>query len=115
MILFYNPKATRSRNRRLPLSVLAIAAVIEGKEEYAIVDGNLDPNPTQSLITLIEERPIELLAVTVMPGAWVSAGKESRPSWTCSKRCAVTVTPTTFPAFLTKRPMGRNVITRSVR
>jgi anaerobic magnesium-protoporphyrin IX monomethyl ester cyclase len=68
MILFYNPKATRFRNRRLPLSILAIAAVVEGKEEYAIVDGNLDPHPTESLIALIQERNVELLAVTVMPG-----------------------------------------------
>jgi anaerobic magnesium-protoporphyrin IX monomethyl ester cyclase len=68
MILLYNPKAARYRNRRLPLSVLSIAAVLEGKEEYAIVDGNLDPNPTQSLIALIKEHPIELLAVSVMPG-----------------------------------------------
>lgn len=68
MILFYNPRATRPRNRRLPLSVLAIAAVIEGKEKYAIVDGNVDPNPTESLIGIIKENPVELLAVTVMPG-----------------------------------------------
>ena len=50
MILFYNPRATRPKNRRFPLSILAIAAVIEGKEEYAIVDGNLDSDPTKSLI-----------------------------------------------------------------
>jgi len=68
MILFYNPKATRPKNRRFPLSVLAIAATVEGKEEYAIVDGNLDPRPTESLLALIQEHPIELLAVTVMPG-----------------------------------------------
>jgi radical SAM superfamily enzyme YgiQ (UPF0313 family) len=68
MILFYNPKATRRRNRRFPLSILALAAVVEGKEEYAIVDGNLDPNPTERLVALIEEHPVELLAVTVMPG-----------------------------------------------
>src|ERR1700752_2170062 len=68
MILFYNPKATKPRNRRFPLSILAIAAVVEGKEEYAIVDGNLDPHPTESLIALIKEHPVELLAVTVMPG-----------------------------------------------
>ena len=67
MILFYNPKATRPRNRRLPLSILAIAAVVEGKEEYTIIDGNLDSNPTESLIALIKEHPVELLAVTVMP------------------------------------------------
>ena len=68
MILFYNPKATRPRNRRFPLSILAIAAVVEGKEEYAIVDGNLDPHPTESLIAIIKERSVDLLAVTVMPG-----------------------------------------------
>ncbi len=68
MILFYNPKATRSKNRRLPLSILAIAATIDGKEEYSIVDGNLDPHPTESLIAMIKEFPVELLAVTVMPG-----------------------------------------------
>jgi anaerobic magnesium-protoporphyrin IX monomethyl ester cyclase len=43
MILFDNPKATRVRNRRFPPSVLAMAAVRRSKEEYAIVDGNLDP------------------------------------------------------------------------
>src|SRR4029077_16398345 len=68
MILFYNPKATRPRNRRFPLSILAIAAVVEGKEDYEIVDGNLDPHPTESLIAIIKERPVELFAVTVMPG-----------------------------------------------
>jgi len=68
MILFYNPKATRPRNRRFPLSILSMAAVVEGKEEYAIVDGNLDPNPTESLVAFIKEHPVELLAVTVMPG-----------------------------------------------
>src|SRR5438477_1664100 len=68
MILFYNPKATRSRNRRFPLSILAMAAVVEGKEEYEIVDGNLDPNPTETMIGILKERPVELVAVTVMPG-----------------------------------------------
>ena len=68
MILFYNPKATRYRNRRLPLSILSIAAMLEGREEYAIVDGNLDPHPTESLVALMKQHPVELLAVTVMPG-----------------------------------------------
>jgi anaerobic magnesium-protoporphyrin IX monomethyl ester cyclase len=68
MIVLYNPKATRPRNRRFPLSILSMAAVIEGKEPYAIVDGNLDPSPTQSLVALLREHPAVLLAVTVMPG-----------------------------------------------
>jgi anaerobic magnesium-protoporphyrin IX monomethyl ester cyclase len=68
MILFYNPKATKPRNTRFPLSILAIAATIDGREEYSIVDGNLDPNPTETLVGLIQQNSVELIAVTVMPG-----------------------------------------------
>jgi len=68
MIVLYNPKATRPRNRRFPLSILAIAAVLEGREEYTIVDGNLDPNPTESLLAILRQHTVELLGVTVMPG-----------------------------------------------
>jgi anaerobic magnesium-protoporphyrin IX monomethyl ester cyclase len=68
MIVLYNPKATKPKNRRFPLSVLAMAAVLEGREDYAIVDGNLDPHPTETLVRLMLEREVDLLAVTVMPG-----------------------------------------------
>ena len=43
MILLFHPRSTRPKNRRLPLSVLHLAAVLEGREEYEIVDGNADP------------------------------------------------------------------------
>jgi radical SAM superfamily enzyme YgiQ (UPF0313 family) len=68
MIILYNPKATKYRNRRFPLSILSMAAVLEGREDFAIVDGNLDPHPTDTLLDLMREKPVELLAVTVMPG-----------------------------------------------
>lgn len=77
MILLYNPKATRFRNRRFPLSVLSIAAVLEGHEEYVIIDGNLDPHPTETLVTLMREKPVEMLAVTVMPGPQMRSAVES--------------------------------------
>lgn len=68
MIILYNPKAARYRNRRLPLSILSIAAILEGREEYAIVDGNLDLHPTDTIATLIQRHAVEMLAVSVMPG-----------------------------------------------
>jgi radical SAM superfamily enzyme YgiQ (UPF0313 family) len=68
MIILFNPKATKPKNRRFPLSVLALAAILEGREEYAIVDGNADPDPTGTILSLIDRNPVELLAVTVMPG-----------------------------------------------
>jgi len=77
MIVLYNPKATRYRNRRLPLSVLSLGAVLEGRDDYAIVDGNLDPRPTETLAGLLSENPVELLAVTVMPGPQTRSAVES--------------------------------------
>jgi len=68
MIVLYNPKATRPKNRRFPLSVLAMAAMIEGRESYTIVDGNLDPRPTDTIAAIMRTQPVDLLAVTVMPG-----------------------------------------------
>lgn len=73
MILFFNPRATRPKNRRYPLSILAIAAMIEGKEDYAIVDGNSDDNPQSSIEQIMLERPVRMLAVTVMPGPQMKA------------------------------------------
>jgi hypothetical protein len=68
MIVLFNPKATKTRNRRFSLSVLSLAAILEEREEYAIIDGNLDVNPTESLSALKREKSVEVLAVTVMPG-----------------------------------------------
>jgi anaerobic magnesium-protoporphyrin IX monomethyl ester cyclase len=77
MIILYNPKATRYRNRRFPLSVLSIAAVLEKCEEYEIVDGNLDTRPVETLETMLQSNAVELLAVTVMPGPQTRNAVES--------------------------------------
>jgi anaerobic magnesium-protoporphyrin IX monomethyl ester cyclase len=79
MIILFNPRATKPRNRRLPLSVLALAAVLEGREECTIVDGNLEDDPTSLILRLIDQHSVEMLGVTVMPGPqMVSAMEISR-------------------------------------
>lgn len=77
MIILFNPRATKPRNRRFPLSVLALAAILEGREDYEIVDGNLDPRPTETILKLIATRPVELIGVSVMPGPQMVAAIES--------------------------------------
>jgi radical SAM superfamily enzyme YgiQ (UPF0313 family) len=77
VIVLFNPAATKPRNRRLPLSVLALAAVLEGREEYEIVDGNLEADPTSILLQLIDRHPIEMLGVSVMPGPQMVAAIEA--------------------------------------
>ena len=68
MIILLHPRSTRPKNRRFPLSVLALAAVLEGKQEYEIVDGNIDPDAGATLDRIMRERPAEALCVSVMPG-----------------------------------------------
>lgn len=68
MIILLHPRAASPRSRRFPLSVLALAAVIDRNEEYAIIDGNVDTDPGETLHRLHNRTPAELLAVSVMPG-----------------------------------------------
>jgi anaerobic magnesium-protoporphyrin IX monomethyl ester cyclase len=68
MIVLLHPRSTRPQNRRFPLAVLSLAAMLEDREEYAIVDGNLDADPGGTLERIATESGIELLAVSVMPG-----------------------------------------------
>src|ERR1700754_2119879 len=77
MILLYHPRATKPRNRRLPLAVLALAAVLEGREEYEIVDGNLEDNPVEAILKLIDTYKVELLGVSAMPGPQMVAAMET--------------------------------------
>jgi anaerobic magnesium-protoporphyrin IX monomethyl ester cyclase len=73
MIILLHPQSTKPKNRRFPLAPLSLAAVLEGREEYEIVDGNADPQPGATMDRIMRERPARLLAVSVMPGPQMRA------------------------------------------
>ena len=73
MIILLHPRTTKPKNRRFPLSVLSLAAVLEGKEDYFIIDGNVNPDPAATLDKVMRESQVELLAVSVMPGPQMMA------------------------------------------
>lgn len=77
MIILFHPRATKPRNCRLPLAVLALAAVLEGREEYEIVDGNIEDEPVKIMVNLIDTRNVELLGVSAMPGPQMKAAMEA--------------------------------------
>src|SRR4029077_20644013 len=55
----------------LPLSLMALAAVLEASEPWTLVDGNLVPDPAAEIIARLSDVPrtlMPLLAVSVMPG-----------------------------------------------
>ena len=71
MIVLYNPLSTTPGKQPLPLSVMALAAVLEGREDWSLVDGNVVADPAAEIISRLAAVPrsvIALLAVTVMPG-----------------------------------------------
>jgi anaerobic magnesium-protoporphyrin IX monomethyl ester cyclase len=74
VILFVNPRATRPKNRRFPLSVMAIGAALPASVSWDIVDGNI---PGLDVLAVLSSRidamaqgadPVRLVAFTVMPG-----------------------------------------------
>ena len=86
MIVLLHPRSVRRvANRRFPLSILSLAAILEGREEYEIVDANMDPEPLRTLEQLAQRSAIEMLAVSVMPGpqmvAAIELSKAFRAQW----------------------------------
>jgi radical SAM superfamily enzyme YgiQ (UPF0313 family) len=71
-LVLYNPQSNASRKRILPLSLLALGALLEGRHEYVIVDGNVDPDPLGTLEGLVRDWGARVLAMTVMPGPQLS-------------------------------------------
>jgi len=68
-ILLYNPRSSKTRKPVLPMSLLAIGAILEGQQDYRIIDGNLEDDPYTALSTAIgNEASKRILAMTVMPG-----------------------------------------------
>jgi len=74
VILFVNPRVTKPRNGRFPLSLMAIGAALPPHVSWEIIDGNL---PQFDLLTVlrdfVEQRadtpdPVQAVAMTVMPG-----------------------------------------------
>jgi anaerobic magnesium-protoporphyrin IX monomethyl ester cyclase len=72
MIVLFNPLSTTPGKQPLPLSLMALAAVLEGREPWRLVDGNLTPDPAREIIDIFQRAAMPdsqpLLAVTVMPG-----------------------------------------------
>ena len=73
MLILYNPPSNAIRKPVLPMSLLALGAVLEGEHEYRIVDGNLESDQAAALDRAITESKATVLGVTVMPGPQLSA------------------------------------------
>jgi len=67
-VVLFNPRAVKFNNYRIPNSILQIAASIEGKYDYAIVDGNREKDPWIKLDKYFSSGEYSCFGCTVMPG-----------------------------------------------
>jgi anaerobic magnesium-protoporphyrin IX monomethyl ester cyclase len=68
VIVLLNPWSTPSVKKPLPMSLLALGALLEGELDYRIIDGNVDPDPVGRIVSIAERTPLTCIGVTVMPG-----------------------------------------------
>src|SRR6185295_13977679 len=74
-VLLVNPRMCMPHSTRLPLSILNLGAVLEGRRPWQILDGNVGPIADAALAALAA-RPHALVGVTVMPGPQVAPAIE---------------------------------------
>lgn len=65
-IILFNPRAANHKPR-IPNSILSLAATLEGRYDYVMVDGNLEAEPYEKMEAYVRQG-YDTLAVTVMPG-----------------------------------------------
>ena len=66
-VLLFNPRSANYKPR-IPNSILSIASSIEGRYQYAIVDGNLETDPWQKINSYLAEGDFGFVGITSMPG-----------------------------------------------
>jgi radical SAM superfamily enzyme YgiQ (UPF0313 family) len=75
VIVLFNPLSTTPGKQPLPLSLMSIAAVLEGQRPFRLVDGNLEHDPATAILEILRDSPrngVDVLATTVMPGPQLS-------------------------------------------
>jgi len=75
-VLLLNPRMSRPGKARLPLSLLHLGAVLEGRRSWRIIDGNVEPDFMAAVLSELSARPYALVGVTVMPGPQVAPAIE---------------------------------------
>ena len=66
-VILFNPKSANAKYR-IPNSIMNIAASIEGKYDWVIVDGNCEKDPYAAMANYLATGEYRYIGFTVMPG-----------------------------------------------
>jgi anaerobic magnesium-protoporphyrin IX monomethyl ester cyclase len=67
-VLLINPTITSRRHARFPLALLSLAAALDGKHAWSILDGNIDGDFVASAARSVADGSVAAVGVTVMGG-----------------------------------------------
>jgi radical SAM superfamily enzyme YgiQ (UPF0313 family) len=67
-VILYHPRSNPGAKRILPMTLLALGAVLENEFDYVIVDANDTSDPLAHMDQLVRDDGYNVLAATVMPG-----------------------------------------------
>ena len=70
-VLLINPRTASAKTSRMPLSLVHLAAALEERWPWDIVDANVVLDPVRTALERLGARPHALVAVTTMPGPQV--------------------------------------------
>jgi radical SAM superfamily enzyme YgiQ (UPF0313 family) len=71
-VLLINPKITSRRHTRFPLSIMTMAAALEGRYDATLIDGNMDRDAVRSASDAVREARFDAVGITVMGGPQVA-------------------------------------------
>ena len=75
-VLLINPRITSRPHARFPLSIMTMAAALEGRYRCTLVDGNIDGDAADLAYNAIRERAFDAAGITVMGGPQVATAIE---------------------------------------
>jgi radical SAM superfamily enzyme YgiQ (UPF0313 family) len=67
-----NPTITSQRHARFPLSIMTMAAALEGRYDSMLIDGNMDRDAERSIADAVGRHRFDAVGITVMGGPQVA-------------------------------------------
>ena len=71
-VLLINPRITSRRHVRFPLSIMTMAASLDGRYDVTLIDGNMDHDAAGSACAAVKDESVAAVGVTVMGGPQVA-------------------------------------------
>lgn len=71
-VLLVNPTITSRPHARFPLSIMTMAAALEGSHDAMLIDGNMDRDAVRSVSDAVRDHRFDAAGVTVMGGPQVA-------------------------------------------